>query len=198
MSISPSMSHHHVPMSPCLPPSHAGLWPPPAPHHSQFLCTHAPPPLSTFVSFLFVCHMLLLFSEYLTREFFSFFQMFHLNSCKPQRVVKNGGMMASPPPCCPSYIDGCAMAWLHHYIWASNIVFIKHHILIWHFFLKADSSSSLLECTWALKKLSKLTKTCVVGKCCLQRPIEVDLPCIQENGICDIFTWQVTCPWLPC
>ena len=59
-------------------------------------------------------------------------------------------------------------------------------------FFKAGSVSNLLQSTWTWKKL-QLEKACIVGKNCLQRPIQAGLSCIRENGICEIFTCQVTC-----
>jgi hypothetical protein len=38
----------------------------------------------------------------------------------------------------------------------------------------------------------------VVGKSCLRRPIQVGLPCIWKNGICDIFACHVMFSQIQC
>ena len=61
-----------------------------------------------------------------------------------------------------------------------NMVFVKssHSHMMFFFSFKGDSFFCFVECTWTFKKTIVGKKTCVVGKNCLQRPIQANLPCI--------------------
>ena len=78
--------------------------------------------------------------------------------------------------------------YVHEHLLYLVLYKLSHSHVTLSFFLfifKANSISSLLECTWSLKKV-------VIGKSCLQKPIQANLPCIWKNDICDNFTYHVT------
>ena len=88
--------------------------------------------------------------------------------------------------------------------WQCPFIYIKHSIrenitfICDLFFFKANSLSSLVECTWTLERVVVGKKPRVVDKSWLERPIQANLLCIWENNIYDILTCHVTISQIPC